>query len=278
MGALLPIAPRFFVKAIQPFCDFITLPNLSEHAHTLLLSAIFYHSVFLISSVISPNISKCYRSLDKRTKVNWDIHSVSMCQCFIICILSLDAFVNDTDLYKDKIGGYSANIGDVYAMACGYFLWDALISSYYISWFGPGFVFHGFASLQIFLFSFRPFLMWFGPAFLAFELSTPFLNIHWYLDKLHMSGSYLQLINGILLLASFFAVRIVWGWFMSYQVFSTLWMHRSDPRVSWLMSSIYFFSNMSLNFLNLYWYTKMLDALRRRLSQPQKMVTEKKVR
>lgn len=67
----------------------------------------------------------------------------------------------------------------MYATACGYFLWDALISTYYVRWFGIGFVVHGILSLQIFLFSYHPFLQYYGPAFLLFEASTPFLNMHW---------------------------------------------------------------------------------------------------
>ena len=41
--------------------------------------------------------------------------------------------------------------------------------------------------------------------------STIFLNIHWFLDKTGRTGTTLQLINGFLLLATFFVVRIVMG-------------------------------------------------------------------
>ena len=59
----------------------------------------------------------------------------------------------------------------------------------------------------------RPFLQYFSPRFLLWELSTPFLNIHWFLDKTGRTGSTFQLVNGILLLCTFFGVRIVYGWY-----------------------------------------------------------------
>lgn len=104
---------------------------------------------------------------------------LSKAKSLIILYLIHDVWQNDLDTRKDKIHGFSNYAGDVYATACGYFLWDAVISTYFIKWFGIGFAFHGFASLQIFLFSYAPFLQYWGPAFLLFEASTPFLNIHW---------------------------------------------------------------------------------------------------
>jgi TLC domain len=56
----------------------------------------------------------------------------------------------------------------------------------------------------------RPFANYYGLNFVLYELSTPFLNIHWFLDKLNVTGSRLQLYNGIALVVTFFACRVVW--------------------------------------------------------------------
>lgn len=79
-----------------------------------------------------------------------------------------------------------------------------------------------------------------------------------------LTGSPVQMVNGLCLLGSFFCVRIVWGWYMAYDLFSNLWLNRSH--ISWILSSIYLFSNMSLNGLNLYWFGKMIEALSKRMS------------
>lgn len=64
----------------------------------------------------------------------------------------------------------------------------------------------------------RPFVNYYGPVFILYELSSPFLNFHWFLDKLDMTGSDPQLYNGILLMTSFFSSRLVWGIYNSYHI------------------------------------------------------------
>jgi hypothetical protein len=73
----------------------------------------------------------------------------------------------------------------------------------------------------------RPFLAYYGTRCLIWELyvpcyihfccphgssrSTPFLNIHWFLDKTGKTGTKLQLFNGALLLSTFAGTRLIWG-------------------------------------------------------------------
>lgn len=80
MRPLFPEAPQAFQDLVRPYCDAVKLPHLTQHLHILLLSAIFYHSIYIISGYVSPKISSSYRKLGRRTKVNWDIHTVSMVQ------------------------------------------------------------------------------------------------------------------------------------------------------------------------------------------------------
>lgn len=65
----------------------------------------------------------------------------------------------------------------------------------------------------------RPFLNYYGPVFILYELSSPALNMHWFMDKLEMTGSIYQLINGIVLISTFFFCRLVWGSVNSVLVF-----------------------------------------------------------
>lgn len=80
MRALFPPAPHAFEALVRPACEAVKLPKLTHHLHILLLSAVFYHSIYLVSSYVSPKISSSYRKLNKKTKINWDIHTVSMVQ------------------------------------------------------------------------------------------------------------------------------------------------------------------------------------------------------
>jgi hypothetical protein len=63
----------------------------------------------------------------------------------------------------------------------------------------------------------------YGCTFILYELSSPFLNFHWFFDKLDMTGSRAQLYNGIMLLATFFGCRLVWGTYQSVRVYQDVW-------------------------------------------------------
>jgi hypothetical protein len=110
-----------------------------------------------------------------------------------------------------------------------------------------------------------------------------------------MTGTTLQLVNGVALLATFFSCRLVWGTYQSYAVFRDIWNAMNNEPLStfgaaakaldvtlparyattmtyvtetttvppWL-ALIYLSSNTTLNCLNFYWFSKMIDALRKR--------------
>ena len=106
-----------------------------------------------------------------------------------------------------------------------------------------------------------------------------------------MTGSTAQLVNGILLLASFGASRLVWGSYQSWMIYNDIWRawyatkpsspeclkyvaHQysgeglqvpTDCRAlpGWL-AILYVGANTALTVLNFYWYWKMIAAVRKR--------------
>ncbi len=130
--------------------------------------------------------------------------------------------------------------------------------------------------------------------------------MHWFFDKLGMTGSRAQLYNGLILLATFFGCRIVWGIMQTYFVFCDVWRaldfqempypdllsklssydlignasnpalaqsHYGDPEsvryagphvVPFWLALTYLVSNTLLSCLNLYWFNKMIEAVRKR--------------
>jgi hypothetical protein len=122
------------------------------------------------------------------------------------------------------------------------------------------------------------------------------LNIHWFCDKLDLTGSKIQFYNGIALLVTFFGCRIVWGTYQSVLIYSDIYTalttSPSDPLASmldegkcennassispgyisgceigglpmWLVS-IYLVGNTALSLLNFYWFSQMVKAIRKR--------------
>lgn len=139
----------------------------------------------------------------------------------------------------------------------------------------------------------RPFLNYYATVFILYELSTPFLNIHWFFDKLGMTGTKAQLYNGIILLFTFFTARLIWGvgqsarvWYDIYRALSSapnteymsvtpadeqlagaedvmMYAKEAGPLPLWL-AAIYLASNITLNTLNVFWFGKMIKAVKKR--------------
>lgn len=144
----------------------------------------------------------------------------------------------------------------------------------------------------------RPFANFYGINFVLYELSNPFLNIHWFLDKFGMTGSWLQLINGLVLIGTFFCCRLVWGAYQTINLIGDAWaawgdhggksgkcldpfleVKANEGRIAVVLSRtrefcydefpvplllLYLVSNTILSCLMVYWFGLMLKALRKR--------------
>ena len=125
---------------------------------------------------------------------------------------------------------------------------------------------------------------------MLYELSTPFLNVHWFCDKLGMTGSSLQLYNGIILISSFGLCRLVWGSYQSVLIYQDMWkaaqhrptplkaMHKEDvveviaavqkaaqkEPLPMILIILYLAGNTLLTMLNFYWFSKMIQTVSKR--------------
>ena|SRR5690606_593252 len=94
-----------------------------------------------------------------------------------------------------------------------------------------------------------------------------------------MTGGRAQLINGLLLITVFFSCRVVWGTVNAFRVFGDVWEAYNNVPAEfaaqgqsvpvWLAAT-YLGSNSILNFLNYYWFTRMIQTLRSRFEKPSK--------
>ncbi|PIG89010.1 hypothetical protein AARAC_008425 [Aspergillus arachidicola] len=217
------------------------VPALSDHIHEVILAFAGYQ---FIHSFLSPWLSpilfpRHYPQLNKRTKLNWDVHVVSLVQSVLINVFALYIMFVDKERKNmdtgERIYGYTGMSGLLQALAEGYFVYDIIVSTMHIRMFGVGMLFHAISALWVFSFGFRPFVNFYSPTFILYELSSPFLNIHWFLDKLNLTGSKLQWYNGMLLLSVFFSCRLVWGTWQSIFVYKDMW---SALTQTWSLSSL----------------------------------------
>ena len=133
--------------------------------------------------------------------------------------------------------------------------------------YGRGAVAHATSALAMSLLGFRPFVNYYGLNYLLYQLSTPFLNIHWWLDKLGKTGSRIQWINGLVLITTFGGSRIVWGYYTSYHLFQDMWKAWTTPggeRVPRRLAVTYVGGVAVLNVLNAFWFTRMVQTVRSR--------------
>lgn len=130
--------------------------------------------------------------------------------------------------------------------------------------------------------------MYDGFGFLLWELSTPFLNIHWFLDKVGLTGSSYQLVNALFLLSSYILARLTFGVYNSYSWFKHV-NFPSQPHVPAIPVHIkvfYSVGNVVLNTLNFVWFRAMIAAVLKRFDggagakgkKEKKAVEEKKQR
>ncbi|KAF9991980.1 hypothetical protein BGZ79_003688 [Entomortierella chlamydospora] len=88
------------------------------------------------------------------------------------------------------------------------------------------------------------------------------------MDKLGMTGTTYQLINGIILLLLFLCVRIMFGIYMSYQTYQTAML--VIDQIPWHLIIVYSLANVVLNSLNIYWFYKMIESLMKRFKPAKK--------
>ncbi|KAK9766046.1 hypothetical protein K7432_005166 [Basidiobolus ranarum] len=255
--------------ASEAFFGQFGLPKLAYHWPTLLISALTCQVIFYVSNIVSPLLfPKTFENLKGAKRLNWNIHVVSLVNCIVICVLAYPLHW-DPVVAQDKLFGYSNATGETYAVASGYFLWDTIFHLSHLKDFGLGFAIHGIASFCLGISSYRPYLMYFGCNFLMFELSTPFLNFHWFMDKLGYTGSILQIINGVILIIVFFCARLIWGFWTMYDLTITVIPHVHE--VPWVVTTAFALAFSALNILNVFWFRKMIMSVQSRLQFSKKI-------
>ncbi|KAF8864660.1 DUF887-domain-containing protein [Acephala macrosclerotiorum] len=283
-----------FGEAIKPLCDYLSLRSLPSHIHEILFAFGVYHLIF---EYIAPPLSNFflptrYSKLTYESKLRWNMHCASMVQCCTICVMALWTIAMDDERrnmnLNERLWGYTGAAGLVQALATGYFLFDLVVMVRYLDVFGLGMLAHASSCLITYTLGFRPIFNYYGCIFMLYELSTPFLNIHWFFDKLGMTGTKAQLYNGIALLVAFFCCRLVWGAYSSYNIYKDVWdaLHltaaekiggndemmrfagdRSLPM--WLVA-LYMSGHVTLQALNVFWFGKMIAAVKKRFTKTEK--------
>lgn len=259
----------------QPYCTAYGVPHLARYLPTVIQSLALWLALQLLSARLSPKLfPRTFANLRPATRASWHVHWVAFCHASIITPLAArlwwkvykqGGMTGSHTLARDRLYGFDEEAASVYAIALGYFIWDAVVSALYD---GPAFVAHGLVAMGAFIFVFHPIFMYDGLGFLLWELSTPFLNIHWFLDKLGMTGGKLQLINAAFLLSSYVFARLTFGVYnsLSWMMLVHFPSKPAYPSIPLHIKIFFTTGNVVLNSLNFIWFRAMIRAVQKRFT------------
>jgi len=244
------------------------LPRLSAHFSTAVLSFLGFEAVqWVISPLLFGRLFPvAYGKASKRVKQGWANRACSTVHAVIVVILAARC-LNLEEINRDKIYGMHPREGEVEAFAIGYFIWDVLEEAV-IHYQDPMLAFHGVAVLSGLLLTLRPLFAYTCLRFLMWELSTPFLNIHWFIDKTGHTGTTLQLINGCFLISTFFLSRICFGSVTAFKFISAVYAEQRN--IPTFLAWYYTVCTVTLVCFNCFWLCKMFTAIKKRFNAPEK--------
>lgn len=227
--------------------------------------------VYETTRFISSRCFKSYSQLNKSQKIEWNNRGFSTVHAIITSIISF-YLVMISDLFKE--GSHPELIIDrksiasdaTFGISLGYFIYDlAMILQLFPSLGGMEYIIHHGLSLYSFSLALLS-----GQAHLYIlmvlftEITTPFVNMRWYLDHAGLKNSKLYLLNGIALTVGWLLARIV----LFFYLFSHMYAHFDQVRT---MFDLGFYSLLAvpstLAGMNVFWFWKILRGLVKTLSK-----------
>lgn len=261
-------------NCVVPFLsnnNLIVSKSVLSNLHSIIYVALFYQFCFLLGKwLIFPIAAKFIKtgidSKKRRKLINQSsVHFVSFVQSIVILYVSIECLLSSTYRFEyptavDRIFNGHRDTEIVCIFAIGYFAWDIYISLFYST---LPFVLHAVVSTLVFCIGLKPYIQYYAPVFLLFELSNPFLNIRWftvrYFPRANPVLSFIQMLNNLILLVMFFLARICWGWFQIGKLVYDFYLVRGDPRFLTAETIIIVAGNFILDILNLVWFSTMIS-------------------
>ncbi|KAI3389299.1 hypothetical protein SNEBB_003220 [Seison nebaliae] len=223
---------------------------------------------YLLHKVIGPSFSSffsnTYRRMGQRTstKLTWDTRINSTISAIITSSICIYIFIYEDELPKQPLYFDSFLVQLNLTIVCGYLIVDSIIMIKYYHLMGDLlFLIHHIASIPAFIYVLSYDVMTYFANFrLIAELSTPFVNLRWYLDiTKYPRASLLYSLNGLAMTMVFFIVRIAIippFWYKVYLAMQLpLWKKMGFFR--FIMLGVC----ATLELINLQWFVKICFGL-----------------
>lgn len=126
--------PPILTQVTKPVLGAIGVPRLAEYIHYTLISFVASCLVQYLSSVISPRLFPTYYPTIKKKRQDWDLHVVGWLFSIVAAPLAISHIRHPSlAVIKDPVYGFAEREARLSAVACGYFLWDTLVSAQNLS-------------------------------------------------------------------------------------------------------------------------------------------------
>lgn len=219
-----------------------------------------------LSYPISWHCSTSYRGLSKESQRDWDSRASSSLHAVVITALAA-WIILFTDLYKDDNGSgapamlrVSPLTNAALGVSLGYFVLDlAMMLVYYPQMGGAEMVAHHVASLLSVLRALMAqYAHLYTLAMLSTEVTTPFINARWQMDRCGLRAHPAYLANGLVVMCLWAINRIA----MFAPFFLHGWRHRDEILpMPWYDKVLLVGVPLMLLGLNCFWFRKMLRVV-----------------
>ncbi|KAH7427156.1 hypothetical protein KP509_10G032100 [Ceratopteris richardii] len=213
----------------------------------------------------SPRIFPAYLKLSQAEKIEWDNRGISTFHAIIVSavawyLIFYSGFFQHEDSKSSVVFRSSIFSQMILGVSIGYFLSDlAMIIWFYPALGGIEYVLHHFlsmTSLALSIYSGQAHLYLYLVLFS--EITTPFVNLRWYLSLSGMKNSRLYLYNGLMLFFSWLFARVL----LFVYLFSHIYLHYEQVKEIFPAGFYYLFiAPPALALMNVLWFYKILKGL-----------------
>lgn len=237
---------------------------------SVILGILACKTVYNVMKVISP-LCPPYARLSKVEKVEWDnrgfstVHSIAISAASSYFLFLSDLFKDDAP-YGPVLFRNSISSRIVLGMSLGYFISDlAMILWFYPKLGGKEYVVHHLLSILSLSLAFlnREGIFYTFIVLLS-EITTPFVNVRWYLSIAGMKKSKAYMINGVLLFFGWMMARVL------LFVYFFIHMYGHFDQVDLLSKGSYYCLLCvapCLTFMNLVWFFKIVKGMLKTISK-----------
>ncbi|XP_023731059.1 uncharacterized protein LOC111878785 isoform X1 [Lactuca sativa] len=224
-----------------------------------------------LTGVISPLVFKGFNKLESVQKFEWKNRGISTFHALFVAIASYYFLVvsnlfDEHDQQEFIVYRSSASSNTILAMSLGYFLSDlAMIIWMYPTLGGPEYVFHhGLSMFGIIQSLICGQAQFYNFIVLFSEITTPFVNIRWYLDVAGKKNSMFYLLNGVAVFVGWLAARVILFIFFFHHMFT----HFDQVKQTyWTIFCSLLTIPSVLTIMNLFWFWKIAKGLIKTLTK-----------